>query len=185
MAPKQQRPLVGSVKAQKTVIANVAQVYNSPLWVPSQRDVAIEIVKELEDRRVLFNDYELEVPHYVVDSVRQIREVLHQKLIAVREDGALSNHLRSMRAACRKFLDAVGDGGTHRIIIGNSFQGGPDSWKFFTALGELRAAIGLALSLLMAAYGLTCEEQLARILPADPGKERTGNEQKDRDGLES
>jgi len=27
----------------------------------------------------------------------------------------------------------------------------------------------LALSLLMAAYGLTCEEQLARILPADPG----------------
>jgi hypothetical protein len=176
MAPKGQRPLIGSVKAQKTVIANVAHVYESTLWVPSQRDVAVEIVKELEDRRVLFNDYELEVPHYVVDSVRQIREVLHQKLITVREEGALSNHLRSVRAACRKFLDAVGDGGLHRIIIDSSFQGGPDSWKFFTALGELRAAIGLALSLLMAAYGLTCEEQLARILPADPGNGGKGRE---------
>jgi hypothetical protein len=36
---------------------------------------------------VLFSDYELEVPQYVVDSVRQIREVLHQKLITVREEG--------------------------------------------------------------------------------------------------
>ena len=169
MEPNGQRPLVGSVKAQKTVIANVAHVYELTVWGPSQRDAAVEIVKELEDRRVLFSDYELEVPQYVVDSVRQIREVLHQKLITVREEGALSNHLRSVRAACRKFLDAVGDGGLHRIIIDSSFQGGPDSWKFFTALGELRAAIGLALSLLMAAYGLTCEEQLARILPADPG----------------
>ena len=169
MEPNGQRPLVGSVKAQKTVIANVAHVYELTVWGPSQRDAAVEIVKELEYRRVLFSDYELEVPQYVVDSVRQIREVLHQKLITVREEGALSNHLRSVRAACRKFLDAVGDGGPHRIIIENSFQGGPDSWKFFTALGELHAAIGLALSLLMAAYGLTCEEQLARILPADPG----------------
>ena len=176
MAPKEQRPQVGTVKAQKAVIANVAHIYDSALWVPSQRDVAVEIVKELEDRRVLYNDYELEVPRHVVDSVLQMREVLHQKLITVREEGALSNHLRSMRAACRKFLDAVGDGGPHRIIIDNSFQGGPESWKFFTALGELRAAIGLALSLLMAAYGLTCEEQLARILPADPGNGGKGLE---------
>jgi hypothetical protein len=176
MAPESKRPLVGSVKAQKTVIANVAHIYDSAPWVPSQRDLAVEIVKELEDRRVLYNDYELEVPHHVVDSVLQMREVLHQKLIGVREEGALSNQLRAMRAACRKFLDVVGEGGPHRIIIESSFQGGPDSWKFFTALGELRAAIGLALSLLMAAYGLTCEEQLARILPADPGNERKGRE---------
>jgi hypothetical protein len=80
MASKQQRPLVGSIKAQKTVIANVAHIYDSVPWVPSQRDLAIEIVKELEDRRVLYNDYELEIPHHVVDSVLQMREVLHQKL---------------------------------------------------------------------------------------------------------
>jgi hypothetical protein len=176
MAPKAKPPLVGSVKAQKTVIANVAHIYDSVSWVPSERDLAVEIVKELEYRRVLYNDYELEIPHHVVDSVLQMREVLHQKLIVVHEEGALSNHLRAMRAACRKFLDVVGEGGPHRIIIENSFQGGPESWKFFTALGELRAAIGLALSLLMAAYGLTCEEQLARILPADPGNGGKGRE---------
>ena len=99
MAPRQQRPLVGSVKAQKAVIANVAHVYDSSHWVLSQRDIAAEIVKELEDRRVLFNDYELEIPHHVVDSVRQIREVLHRKLIAVREEGALSNHLRHRQSS--------------------------------------------------------------------------------------
>lgn len=172
MAPKDQRPLVGSIRAQKAVVANIAHIYDSPVWVPSERDFAVEIVKELENRRVLYNDYELEVPQWVVDSVRQMREVFHNKLLAVRDEGALANHLRSMRAACRKFLDIVGDDGPHRIIIENSFQGGPETWKFFTALGELRATVGLALSLLMAAYGLTCEEELARILPADPGDGR-------------
>jgi hypothetical protein len=163
--------MVGSVRAQKVVVANVANIYGPAPWVPSERDLAVEIVKELENRRVLYNDYELEVPTWVVESVLQMRNVFHDKLLAVRDEGALANHIRSMRAACRKFLDVVGDG-PHRIIIKNAFQGGPESWTFFTALGELRAAVGLALSLLMAAYDLTCEPQLTRILPADPKDDR-------------
>ncbi|MBT9332999.1 DUF6650 family protein [Paracidobacterium acidisoli] len=175
MASKDQRPLVGSLRAQKAIVTNVAHIYESPVWIPSERDLAVEIVKELENRRTLYNDYELEVPRWVVESVRQMRDVFHQKLLVSRDEGALTSQLRSMRAACRKFLDTVGDhDGPHRVIIENGFQGGPDSWKFFTALGELRAAVGLALSLLMAAYDLTCEEQLARILPADPIEDRKG-----------
>jgi len=170
MVRKNKESLVRSVRSQKTVIANVANVFESPQWASSDRDYAVEILKELENRRVLYNDYALEIPREVVDSVLAMREVFHQKLLEVRDEGGLANHLRSMRAACRKFLDAVGDG-PHRIVIQNSFQGGPDSWKFFTALGELRAAIGLTLSLLMAAYGLTCEAQLTRILPGDPNEE--------------
>jgi hypothetical protein len=68
-----------------------------------------------------------------------------------------------MRSACRKFLDSAGhDSGK---IISDSFHGGPDAWKFFTALGELRSTIGVTLGLLTAKYDLQCEPELARILP--------------------
>ena len=107
------------------------------------------------------------MPEWVVRSVLEMREFLHRKLLETREEASLAKHLRVMRAACRKFLDAVGDG-SGRIIIQNSFHGGPNSWRFFTALGELRSTVGLTLGLLMAAYELTCEPELARILPADP-----------------
>src|SRR4051812_18857038 len=125
MARRRQEPLAGSIRSQKAIVANIAQIYDSAPWVPKERDLAIEIIKELENRRALYNDYELEVPTWVVESVLQMRDVFHAKLLTVRDEGALANHLRSMRAACRKFLDTVGDG-PHRIIIQNSFQGGPE-----------------------------------------------------------
>ena len=170
MTRKRQDPLVSAIHSQKAIVANIAHIYDQARWVPDESELAAEIIKELENRRALYNDYELEVPTWVVKSVLEMRDLFHEKLLGVRDEGALANQLRSMRAACRKFLDTVGDG-PHRIIIQSSFEGGPDNWKFFTALGELRAAIGLALGLLMAAYGLTCEPQLTRILPADPTKE--------------
>lgn len=172
MARKRQEPLVGSVQSQKAVVAQVAHIYDSATWVATERDIAAEVVKELEDRRALYNDYELELPDYVVRSVMEMRKYFHEKLVGTREEGALSKHLRSMRAACRKFLDTAGDG-SGGLIIQNSFQGGPSSWAFFTALGELRSAIGISLALLMAAYGLSCEAELARILPAAPEEGRT------------
>jgi hypothetical protein len=167
MPSKRDEPFVGSVHSQRAVVAQVAHVYDSAPWVPTERDIAIEVVKELENRRVLYNDYELEMPDWVVRSVIEMREHFHEKLVRTREEGALSKHLRSMRAACRKFLDTAGNG-SGRLIIQNSFQGGPASWTFFTALGELRSAVGVSLALLMAAYELSCEAELARILPATP-----------------
>jgi hypothetical protein len=120
----------------------------------------------LENRRVLYNDYELEIPRRVVLSVEEMRGFFHERLqFANRQESALANHLRAMRSACRKFLDAAG-GDSGKIIISDSFHGGPDAWKFFTALGELRSTIGVTLGLLMANYDLRCEPDLARLLPA-------------------
>ena len=57
-------------------------------------DFAAEVIKEMENRRALYNDdYELEVPTWVVRSVLEMRDLLHEKLIAVRDEGALANHL--------------------------------------------------------------------------------------------
>jgi len=47
MARKQQEPLVGSIKSQKSIIAHVAHVYDSISWVSTERDIAVEVVKEL------------------------------------------------------------------------------------------------------------------------------------------
>lgn len=170
MAANRDVPFVGSVKAQKAIVVQNAQIYDSAPWVPTEQDVAKEIVKELENRRVLYNDYAFEIPEQVVQSVLEMREFFHRKLIDTRQDGALANRLRAMRAACRKFLDTAGDG-VGRVIIQDSFHGGPRSWAFFSALGELRSTIGLNLGLMLAAYKLTVEPELARILPANPAED--------------
>jgi hypothetical protein len=168
--PKQ-RPLIKNVQAQKAVIAEVAHVYEGGTWVPSDKDIARTIVRELENRRVLYNDYELEIPKWVVKSVQEMRQFFHEMLRDSREESALSNHIRAMRAACRKFLDSVEATGG-RIIIENSFEGGTASWAFFSALGELRSTIGISLALLLAAYDLTAESELTRILPAPDEDDR-------------
>ncbi|MBI5572063.1 MAG: hypothetical protein HY914_19120 [Desulfomonile tiedjei] len=171
MAHDPKNPFIESVHADKAVIAQVANFYQSTNWVPKESEIAAEIVTELENRRVLYNDYELEIPAHVVQSVLDMRDFFHNKLLVTRKEGALASHLRVMRAACRKFLNTAGDG-PGRVIIDTSFDRGPSSWTFFTALGELRSAIGVSLSLLLAAYDLTVEPELARILPADPVGDR-------------
>ena len=175
MQEKREEPLVGSIQAQKAVVAEVAHIYGYSNWDYAEKDIAVKIVKELENRRALYNDYELEVPASVVRSVLEMRKFFHELLFNIREDGGLSNHLRSMRAACRKFLDTAGDG-SNGLIIQDSFEGGPRSWTFFTALGELRSAIGVSLALIMAAYRVSCEPELAQILPADPKHDQAESE---------
>ena len=167
MARDRQVPVVSSVEAQKAIVANLVQIYESPNWVPNEREVAAEVVKELENRRALYNDYELEIPEWVIQSVLQMRQFFHEKLRDTRVEGALANHLRAMRAACRKFLDVTRPNSAP-MTTQDIMRGGIQSWQFCTALGEFRSTVGLTLGLLMAAYGLSCEPQLARILPADP-----------------
>lgn len=57
-------------------------------WNPpeAERTVARRIVTSLEDRRVLYADSELEVPHHRVDSVLPIREMLTRELAHLQID---------------------------------------------------------------------------------------------------
>ena len=68
-------------------------------------------------------------------------------------DGQLVQSLRAMRAACRKFLDAVGpeDGPGVR----HAFERGHyASWEFNQALGEMRGVFGIYIAILSATHGL-------------------------------
>jgi len=93
------------------------------------------------------------VEHYLTSEIQQLSE------------GELCSSLRAMRAACRKFLEAVDD----RDGIVLRYGGHPGhwaSWRFGGALGELRGVFGVHIARITTQNGLDIEDDLARILPA-------------------
>ncbi|MGA2385970.1 MAG: DUF6650 family protein [Candidatus Bathyarchaeia archaeon] len=137
-------------------------------WNPdhTERDIARQVIVFLEDRRVLYVPCEMECPDHCVQSVLQMREFLTARIAETPEKTELSNSLRAMRAACRKFLGAVGD--PHGEVVRFGFQSGHyASWKFLSAIGELRGIFGVQVAKIAVAYGIDVEKELASILPEE------------------
>lgn len=134
-------------------------------WTPpkTESNVAKSVINFLEDKRVLYNPTELEVPHHCVASVIEIRHFLTKKTDDLESKSQLLVNLKTMRAACRKFLDSSQ---TLTLCNGGSFsRNSYDSWVFFSAFGEMRGAFGFCLSQMIISYGLDIEKDLATILP--------------------
>ena len=76
-------------------------------WKPlePEREVIRRLLNFLEDRRVLFNPYTLEVEGQVVESVTEIRQRLTRVLDELPEGSHAVPGVKAMRAACRRFLD--------------------------------------------------------------------------------
>jgi hypothetical protein len=134
---------------------------------PSEADVAAarRVLRHLEDCWVLYGPSEMETPAECVNSVLGIREFLFGEIGRLRPESELGANLRAMRAACRKFLDAVSH--TTDTII--PFAAQPNhyaTWVFTGALGELRGVFGVLIARLAAQHGLDVEDALAIILPA-------------------
>jgi len=151
--------------------------FSSPIfgvsWNPSESEtsVAKRVISELEDRRVLYNPSEMEVPDHCVHSVIEIRRMLSSELGAIDTDSALSKSLKAMRAACRKFLDTVGV--DERIVRFGAHAGHFASWQFNGAIGELRGVFGVHLAQIAAQHGLDVEDDLASILPVEDENSET------------
>ncbi|MDP2896963.1 MAG: hypothetical protein Q8Q12_10470 [bacterium] len=137
-------------------------------WNPLEPELAVarRVLAFLEDRRVLFNPYHLEVADQCVQSVVEIRRFLTEEIGGLSGGSKLAEHLRAVRAACRKFLDDM-RGGSPRVL--RPHWPGPFESEFFTALGELRASIGLRIAAVAVMHGLDIEAGLASTLP-EPDK---------------
>ena len=136
-------------------------------WNPPQPDVtaARRVLAFLEDRRVLYNPYNIEAEDQCIYSVTEIRKFLTAVIGGLGGKSELAAHLRAIRAACRAFLDAIGpDGGRGRSR--RPRRDGPFESPFYTALGELRATIGLHVAAIAVMHGLDVEGELASIMPA-------------------
>ena len=109
---------------------------------------------------------EMECPSHCVESVLQIRQFLTSKISETPENTELSTSLRAMRAACRKFLNETND--PHEDTFRYGFQMGHyASWKFISALGELRGVFGIHIAKIAVAYGIDIEKDLASIIPGE------------------
>jgi hypothetical protein len=129
-------------------------------WQPAKSELATtkSIVNFLEDRRVLYNPAELEMPHHCVSSIIEIRHFLTSEIDGLKDGSRLKLNLKIMRAACRRFLDSssLPDGRYH-----NSYT----DWVFFSNLGELRGVFGLCLREIVLACQIDVESNLASIIP--------------------
>ena len=118
-----------------------------------QRKIVRGVMAFLEDRRVLYNPYNIEIEREVSESVLEIRRELTKAIQALPEDSPAAPALRAMRAAGRAYLDQ-----SHRF---------PHHLGFMLALGELRALFGLQIAFLAIEYGLDIEDELAQIVPPE------------------
>ncbi|MFC2070040.1 DUF6650 family protein [Chloroflexota bacterium] len=130
-------------------------------WNPpeSDRKIVQQLITFLEDRRTLYNPYNIETPIFVDQSLLEIRKELTITLQRVGDNPEISPHLRAMRAACRKYLNEMSNQKSPRYHFRD--------YEVFAALGELRAAFGIHIAQLAVKYGIDIEEELASILPIE------------------
>ena len=133
-------------------------------WNPPKAEITIarQVITFFEDRRVFYNPYHMEMEYHCVESILETRKHLTEVIGDLKEKSKLALHLRAIRAACRHFVDAMGDPGQPRTT--HRFHG-PFEIEFFEALGELRATVGLHIGAIAVMYGLSVEERLSEILP--------------------
>ena len=142
------------------IISRVTGINVGPVGIsfqPPEAEVAVarRILAFLEDRRVLYTPGELQVPSFCSQSVLEIRSFLTTEIGQLDSDSQLAQHLRAMRAACRKFLDFA--------QTQNNWQ--PFDPTFSGALGELRGVFGIHVALIAVKYKLDVEDNLATIFP--------------------
>jgi hypothetical protein len=134
-----------------------------------QQEVAQRLLVYLEDRRVLTTPRPVieavEVPQHCVASVLQIRETLTQFLMDPDTGDELAQQMKTLRAACRRFLDEVGPD--------HSSSSAMNAWaaaRFGNALGELRTLFGIQLALIAAQHKLELPDELRHIIPVEDGE---------------
>jgi hypothetical protein len=162
------------MKAKRALarIQGVSLPFLGVSWTPTRldEDVARQVIAFLEDRRALYYPTAGEAPDYVVRSVIEIRGFLTDMIMQGGLAGELEGSLRSMRGACREFLDAVGaveepEGTWSPREGGLTAPGAVGFIRLNQALGKLRGVVGFHVAAIAATFGLDVEDDLASILP--------------------
>ncbi|WP_371933117.1 DUF6650 family protein [Bradyrhizobium sp. CCGUVB23] len=139
-------------------------------WTPpaDEREIVRGLLTAMEDRRVLFVPYHLEVVSQVTSSVLEMRKILTKVLQALPETSRAAGSTRAMRTACRRFLEEPTPDFRNltRWLGARHADDEEGSPSFFVALGELRATFGTHIAALAHQYGLDVEPDLASVLPS-------------------
>ncbi|WP_287901580.1 DUF6650 family protein [Arthrobacter sp.] len=128
---------------------------------PGDRKLARRVLTFLEDRRVIFGGRHLGDEEHCVLSALEIRDFLTEQIAVAHPGKEFETCLRTIRAACRDFVDAGGPNGRY-FTESDSTQ---IAIEFGLALGDLRTSIGYQLAIILDQYPFHIEPQLAAILP--------------------
>src|SRR4051794_17333942 len=163
---------------QSTRISSLeADMYVLTLDLGLGRGVARAVISYLDDRRVLYDPHDVELPHDALQSVFEIHSFLTETLAKGGIAKELADRVRAMQAACRKFAGAYGADDERERYLRHSLN---HDWKrrtFDQALGELRGVFGIHIATLAVLYDLDVPDELATILPLDATKSPTPQEQ--------
>ena len=141
---------------------------------PGEAEIVRRVLVFLEDRRVLYNPFGMEVESDAEYSVRQIREECTKALQALSSDAFAANAVRAIRAACRQFHD---DQQEDFVNFDHAWRvRGRGSPGFFMALGAFRATVGHQVAVLAGRYEIDVEGPLASIMPSLDEARQIGEE---------
>lgn len=153
-------------------ITGVSTPVGGVSWTPSQseREALRKLVIFLEDRRALFDPYNVEATLLVEHSVQEIRAELTRVLQTFGENSKAGEPMRMMRAACQRYLTKASafrdEPYWHRAPRFHGRSGLEDEDDgFILALGELRGVFGVCLQQIASSFGIEVHGELARLLP--------------------
>jgi hypothetical protein len=134
-------------------------------WKPpvDERGKAQRLLVYLAGQRALHYPYDREIGTFIVQSILDTSERLTRDIEVLSMDSLLRQILRTMQAACRKFLD--------ENQSPSAGYGWPYEAQLYCTLGELRALLGIYIARIAYAYDLEVDACLGDILPPEPETE--------------
>ena len=126
--------------------------------VPSDRDVVVQLIDELEDRRLLWEDTVRKHADRCAASASYMREFIGTLLRTPSLGRNLKVELKIMRGHFRTFMSNLSEAGLNRPDL-------VDPVALERVIGWLRKPVGEQVGLLAAQYDIQISDELATIVP--------------------
>jgi hypothetical protein len=125
-------------------------------------DLSKQLINFFEDKRILYDLYEKEIPKFGLRSVLDIRSELTRIKQQLGQTAALYLRVEQIQNACRKFFNELNDIDLDTLKYDPQ---DPDWRKFVATLSELRKIIGIHIAELSTKYKIAVSDDLKQILP--------------------
>jgi len=148
----------------------------------NERKIAFQVISFLEDRRILYRTMGIEVHDWSVKSVFEIRSFLTEMISSTDDYPALTEDLKNIRKACRKFLNDVEADENSEFILDHKVENFKDKQKRFAeAFFDIRKPISRCVMELSYRYDIQIHGELRSILPMEgPNKTNSADAKKRR-----
>lgn len=155
----------GAVVRYRTTGVGIGSLSASWERKDDDQEIARRVLNDLEDHRMLWRDFTMEIEEHCVLSANRVREELREHLNNPEISAELAARVKLLRQLFRDFVSEVGPDGEGWHHHGHGMGTDPLS----LALGRLRGLVGVQIGELAADYELEVSDDLATIVPNQNG----------------